>query len=168
VPSRARVFALGGGALGVGDEVAVDDVGQASFEAAQGFHRGLAGGELASVVGAALGVVAQLHDGGDVDDVVHPAVAGAGEAVADLFAEGRVQGCGAGPGGEPAMSPTSATIRAAPAGPTPWICIRLEPRSVTAVFSSALSFSASHRRRPGRPARRPRSDAGSSRQGRGA
>jgi hypothetical protein len=101
VPSRARVFALGGGALGVGDEVAVDDVGQASFEAAQGFHRGLAGGELASVVGAALGVLAQLHDGGDVDDVVDPAVAGAGEAVADLFAGGRVQGCGAGPGGEP-------------------------------------------------------------------
>jgi hypothetical protein len=140
VPSRARVFALGGGALGVGDEVAVDDVGQASFEAAQGFHRGLAGGELASVVGAALGVVAQLHDGGDVDDVVDPAVAGAGEAVADLSPEDAsrgavpVQEANRLRSAKRAMSPTSATIRAAPAGPTPWICIRLEPRSVTAVF----------------------------------
>ena len=39
-----------------------------------------------------------------------------------------------------AMSPTSARIRAAPAGPTPWISIRVEPRAATAAFSSALIF----------------------------
>jgi hypothetical protein len=84
--------------------------------------------------------VAQLHDGGDVDDVVDPAVAGAGEAVADLSPEDAsrgavpVQEANRLRSAKRAMSPTSATIRAAPAGPTPWICIRLEPRSVTAVF----------------------------------
>jgi len=35
-------------------------------EATHGFHRALARGELAAVVGAALGVVAQLDDGHDV------------------------------------------------------------------------------------------------------
>jgi hypothetical protein len=45
--------------------------------------------------------VADLADGGDVEDVVDPAVAGAGEPVADLGAGGGVERCGAGPGGEP-------------------------------------------------------------------
>ena len=63
--------------------------------------RGLAGGELASVVGAALGVVAELDDRGDVDDVVHPPVPGPGEPVSDLLTGGGVDGCGAGPGREP-------------------------------------------------------------------
>ena len=63
--------------------------------------RGLAGGELAPVVGPAGGVEADLVDGGDVDDVVGLAVAGPGEAVADLLAGGGVQGRGAGPGREP-------------------------------------------------------------------
>src|SRR6476469_8115388 len=94
VPSRARIFAWLV-ALGVGDELAVDDVGEPAFEAAQGLHGGLAGGALASVVGAALGVVAELDDRGDVQDVVHPSVPGSGEAVADLFAGGCLDGCGA-------------------------------------------------------------------------
>jgi hypothetical protein len=49
--------------LGIGDELPVDDLGQAPFEAPQGFHRCLAGGKLAAVVvGAAFGVVADLRD----------------------------------------------------------------------------------------------------------
>jgi hypothetical protein len=56
VPSRARLF----GSVCVGQQLSVDDVGESPFEAAQGFQRGLAGGELAPVVGAALGVAAQL------------------------------------------------------------------------------------------------------------
>jgi len=52
--------------LGVGEELSIDDVGESSLEAAQCFHRGLAGGQSASVVGASFGVVAQLHDGRDV------------------------------------------------------------------------------------------------------
>jgi hypothetical protein len=47
VPSRIRSILL----PCVGDELAVDDVGQAAFEAAQGFHGCFAGGELATVVG---------------------------------------------------------------------------------------------------------------------
>jgi hypothetical protein len=39
--------------LGVGGQLPVDDVGQSSLEAAQGFHWGLAGGGLAPVVAAA-------------------------------------------------------------------------------------------------------------------
>ena len=65
------------GIAGVGDELAADDVGQPSFQAPQGLHRCLAGGELASVVSAAVGVVADLHDGGDVQDVVQPPGPGA-------------------------------------------------------------------------------------------
>ena len=45
----------------------------------------LPGREFASVVGAARGVVTQLDDGRDVQHVVEPAVAGAGEPVADLL-----------------------------------------------------------------------------------
>jgi hypothetical protein len=66
---------------GLGDvcgELAVDDIRQAALEAPQGFHRGFAGGELAPVVGAAFGVVADLHDGHDVQHPVDPPVPGAG------------------------------------------------------------------------------------------
>jgi hypothetical protein len=63
-------------ALGVGDELAVDDVGQASFQASQYLHRCLARGELAAVLGAAFGVMSDLHDRGDVQDVVHSPVPG--------------------------------------------------------------------------------------------
>src|SRR3978361_1051905 len=51
VPSRARVVCPL-----VGDELAVDDIGEPSLQVAQRFHRDLVRGELASVVGAALGV----------------------------------------------------------------------------------------------------------------
>ena len=65
------------------------------------FHRLLAVGALASVVGAAVGVEADLGDRGDVDHVVHPPVPGPREPVAVLLAGGGVEGCGAGPGREP-------------------------------------------------------------------
>jgi hypothetical protein len=55
--------------LGVGHELPVDRVGDPALQAAQGFQWGLGLGELAAVVGAALGVVADLDDRGDVDDV---------------------------------------------------------------------------------------------------
>ena len=40
--------------------------------------------------------------------------------------------------GNRAMSPTSARIRAAPAGPMPWMSIRCEPVARTAALSSAF------------------------------
>ena len=72
--------------LRVGDKLAVDDVGQTPFQAPQCLHRCLPGGELAAVVGAPLGVVTDLHDRGDVQDMVHPPVPGTGQAVAELLA----------------------------------------------------------------------------------
>src|SRR3954465_13748844 len=89
VPSRTRsccflrVLCLV--VVGIFDELSVDDVGESSLEAAQCLQGCLAGGELAAVVGAAVGVVTQLHDGGDVQHVVQPAVPGAGEPVPDLL-----------------------------------------------------------------------------------
>jgi len=87
--------------LGVGEELAVDDVGDPAFEAADRFHWLLAGGALASVVGTALGVEAELGDRSDVDHVVHPTVPGAREPVTVLLTGGGVQRCGPGPGREP-------------------------------------------------------------------
>jgi hypothetical protein len=48
--------------------LAVDDVGQVSFEGADGFHRRHAFGAAAPVVGPAGGVVAELDDWPDVQD----------------------------------------------------------------------------------------------------
>jgi hypothetical protein len=58
VSSRARAnhrvgWTSEGCSLGIGDELAVDDVGDPPLQAAHRFHRFLAGGALASVVGAA-------------------------------------------------------------------------------------------------------------------
>jgi hypothetical protein len=78
----------------------VDDVGQVAFERAEGFHRGVAFGEAAPVVGAAGCVTAELDDGHDVQDAVDATVAGAGEPVAALVAGGRLEWGGAVPGGE--------------------------------------------------------------------
>ena len=57
LPGPCQLSAVGG--AGVGDELSVDDVGDPSLEAAHGFHRRLAVGSLASVVGAAFGVEAE-------------------------------------------------------------------------------------------------------------
>jgi hypothetical protein len=63
----------------VGEHPAVDDVGQPSFEGADGFHRGLAGGFLGvEVDAAAFGGVAELDHGHDVQGSVDPPVGGPG------------------------------------------------------------------------------------------
>jgi len=95
VSSRARFRGLG-----VFDHLAVDDVGQPPFDAAQRFHAGLAGGELAAVVGAAFGVVAELDDGHDVQHPLDAPVPGPREPVALLLAGGGAGGRGAVPPGE--------------------------------------------------------------------
>ena len=59
------------------------------------------GGELAPVVGPAVGVQTDLADRSDVDQVVHPPVPGPGEPVPDLLTGGGIDRCGAGPGREP-------------------------------------------------------------------
>ena len=67
---------IGGGALGVGDEVTPDDVAEPALQRADRFAWGLAFGELAFVVAAAGAVrVADLGDRGDVQGVVEPPVA---------------------------------------------------------------------------------------------
>jgi hypothetical protein len=93
VSSRARFV----WAVGVGGELSEDRIGQASFQAAQGFHRGLAGGEFPPVVGAAFGVVADLDDRHDVQDPVQAPVPGSGQVVPLLLTGGRVDRGGAGP-----------------------------------------------------------------------
>src|SRR6266498_5041524 len=102
LPARLdRGGMVGFGLACVGDELAVDDIGDPSLGAAHGLHAGLSFGELASVVGAAVGVEEYLGGRGDVPHVVHPSVPGAGEAMSDLVAGGRVEPGGAGPGREP-------------------------------------------------------------------
>jgi hypothetical protein len=77
-------------------------------------------------------------------DVAVAAVSGAGEPVADVLAAGGVEGGGAGRdakwlrSGNRAMSRASARMRAAPAGPMPWMSIRCEPVAATAALSSAF------------------------------
>ena len=96
MPSRAR----SGCPLGISHQLAVEGVGDLALETPQRLEGLLALGSFAPVVGPAVGVEADLADRGDVDHVVHPAVAGPGQAVAVLLAGGCVQGCGAGPGRE--------------------------------------------------------------------
>jgi hypothetical protein len=66
---------------GVGEELAVDGVADASFQGAEGFFAGLAFGLFAFVVGAAGGVVADLSDRREVQGVVELAVASRVESV---------------------------------------------------------------------------------------
>jgi hypothetical protein len=95
VSSRARFRGLG-----VFGHLAAGDVGQPPFDAAQRFHAGLAGGQLAAVIGAAFGVVAQLHDGHDVQHPVDAPVPGPRQPVTLLLARGGIDGRGAVPGGK--------------------------------------------------------------------
>ena len=59
----------------IGEDAAVDGVGDASFETAAGFLGGLVFGELATVVIAAGAGIACLGDSGDVDGGVELSVA---------------------------------------------------------------------------------------------
>ena len=84
----------------VAEQLAVDDVGQPSFQAAQGFFVALPAGSFALVVGPAGSVVADLGDGHGVQAAVELPVSGAGEPVADDVAGGDLDRCGSGVGGE--------------------------------------------------------------------
>ena len=71
----------------VGYQLAIYHVGQPALQAAQCFLACLAFGAFALVIGATLALrVADLDHGHDVNGVVEPAVARAGQAVSDLFA----------------------------------------------------------------------------------
>ena len=59
LPDPPQFFPCSG--AGVGDEPALDRIGDPALEAAQRLHRGLGLVELASVVGTAFGVVADLR-----------------------------------------------------------------------------------------------------------
>src|SRR5665647_293349 len=89
VPSRARAITLWRadecGSCGVGEELAVQGVGDPPLETAQRFKLGLPGGLLAPVVGPAVGVEADLADRGDVDHVVHASVPGPRKPVTVLL-----------------------------------------------------------------------------------
>jgi len=75
LPSRALSL-CGRGAGCAGLEPGVDGVAELAFEGAERFFAGLALGDLAVEVGAALAVgVADLGDRGHVDGVVEPPVA---------------------------------------------------------------------------------------------
>jgi hypothetical protein len=80
--------------------LSVDDVGEASFEAAQRFSVTLSGGSLSSVVVPPRGIAGDLGDGHGVQAAVELTIAGAGEAMASDIAGGGCDRCGAGVGGE--------------------------------------------------------------------
>src|SRR5674476_761782 len=92
VPSRARLLDRSGAFPRVGDQLAVDPIGQATFQAPQRLQGCLALGTLAPVVGASVGVVAELDDAGHVQHVVQPPVARPGQAVVGVFAAGSIDG----------------------------------------------------------------------------
>lgn len=81
---------------------------------------------------------------GDVDHVIHPAVAGSRQPVPHGLARGGFDRCGAGPGRERLRSanrdtsPTSARTRAATIGPTPGRSVRPVPLAARLVLSSLV------------------------------
>src|SRR5687768_8668578 len=84
----------------IGEESPVDDGGQSSFQAAHGLAVIFACGAFVLVVGASKAPVAHLAQGDEVEGVVEPAVAGAGEPVPDDVSGGDLQGRRAAVGGE--------------------------------------------------------------------
>ncbi len=70
------------------EETAIDDVGEAALHAAHGLGGGLAGVDLAAVLGLAGSGRADLGQGDHVQRLVQLPVAGAGEPVADDAAAG--------------------------------------------------------------------------------
>ncbi len=71
--------------MGVGDEGAVDDVGEASFEDAECFEAAVAVGASAGDQGSRAGVVVGLGERDAVEGGVELAVAAAAEPVAARF-----------------------------------------------------------------------------------
>jgi hypothetical protein len=122
-----------------------DDVGQPPFQRSHGFHRGLAGRDLAVEVGSALGRVAQLDDSHDVQRAVDLPVASADSRCRTCSPEDASMG--AVPfqdakwalSRKPVMSPTSTSSLAAPEGPMPFSWVSVLP---VAASSSRSSLSA--------------------------
>jgi hypothetical protein len=85
VPSRT-LSTLRNRRLLVGDQLAIDAVGDPAFETAHRLHRLLALSALASVVGPTLGIETELGHRGEMDHVVHPSVPRSGEPVPVLLA----------------------------------------------------------------------------------
>jgi hypothetical protein len=85
-PSRTRLAHGFSGLVGVGDQMAEDCVGDAPLQTSQRLHRCLRLGELAAVVGAAFGVVTDLHDRGNVQQVIHPPAPRPRQPVVDVLA----------------------------------------------------------------------------------
>ena len=98
----------------------VDHIGQSPTQATQGFQAGLSLGQLPLVGAAAGGVVPDLADRGDVEHVVEPPVAGAGQPMPDLGAGARRQsgrcrsrrrtGCGRRIGPHPPRRPDACPV----------------------------------------------------------
>ncbi len=84
----------------VADELAVDGVGQTSFQAAHRFSVALALGSFPQIVGSTWSVLPDLGEGHDVKAEVELAIACAGQTVADHIAGGHLDGSGAGVAGE--------------------------------------------------------------------
>jgi hypothetical protein len=137
LPARAR-FA----SFLVGEHAGEDDVGQPPLQGAHGHHGRHAAGPALVVIGAALGLVPQLHDRHDVQDPVDAPVPGARQPVAGLAAGGGVQRRGAVPGGEPVAAGEPVDVAdvgeqpGGPDGPMPCRSIRVDPRAVTSSVSS--------------------------------
>lgn len=94
----APLLSTGGDQRGlrVLDHGAVDDVGQASFEASQRFFVILPGRAFGLLVGLARGISADLGDGDDVQGVVQLSVAGPGQPMAHQVAGGNFNRCDTG------------------------------------------------------------------------
>src|SRR5665811_2284323 len=96
VPSRACRL----GRDVVVEHGSVDDVGQASLQAAHGLVVALPGGHFPVVVGASFGAVAELNDGHHVEHHVDLSVPAAGEPVVLSVPGGHIDRGGPGPGRE--------------------------------------------------------------------
>src|SRR5215210_7273590 len=91
----------GGGGVGPGDEVAVEDVGEVALEGAASFSWCLAFADLAFEERLGLGVVALLNDGDAVERGVELAVAAAVQAMPSCgLSRAAGDGCGAAEAGE--------------------------------------------------------------------
>ena len=88
------------GAVGVGEEGAVDGFGELSFQESEGFVAAVAGVASALVVVASGAGADGLGVGGEVDGVVELAVAVSGQSVAHDVAAAGFDGCGACVAGE--------------------------------------------------------------------
>jgi hypothetical protein len=97
-------------ALGVGDHPAVDDVGQAAFQAPHRFHTRLAIGQSALVVGATGCVVTELDNGHHVPHPVDPAASRPRQPMPTTITRRCLQRSCAVPGREPALVGESADI----------------------------------------------------------